>query len=66
MKTFVTLVGLIFILEGLPYFAFPKAMQEWLRQLTEMPPALLRAMGLAAVLFGFLLCYITQRTDWLH
>jgi len=66
METIVTLIGLILILEGLPYFAFPKAMQDWLRQLTEMPPAVLRAMGLIAVICGFLLCYITQRTDWLQ
>ena len=66
MKTLVTLLGLVLVLEGLPYFTFPKAMQEWLRQLTVMPTGSLRAMGLVSMLIGFLLCYITQRTDWLH
>ena len=65
MKTLITLFGLVLILEGLPYLAFPKAMQDWLRQLTEQEPNVLRGMGLIAMAIGFLLCYITQRTDLL-
>jgi len=66
MKLLITLIGLVLVLEGLPYVAFPKAMQEWLRQLTELEPRILRAMGAVAMAIGFLLCYLTQRTDWLH
>ena len=65
MKLLITLVGLVLILEGLPYLAFPKAMQDWLRQLSELEPNILRGMGLIAMVIGFLLCYITQRTDLL-
>lgn len=65
MKLLITLVGLVLILEGLPYLAFPKAMQDWLRQLTEQEPKVLRVMGFIAMAIGFLLCYITQRTNWL-
>ncbi len=65
MKLLITLVGLIMILEGLPYVAFPTAMQDWLRQLTEMPPNILRGLGIMAMAVGFLLCYVTQRTDLL-
>ncbi|HHB77168.1 MAG TPA: DUF2065 domain-containing protein, partial [Desulfobulbus sp.] len=36
MKLLVTLIGLVFVLEGLPYLVFPDAMQRWLRQLLEM------------------------------
>lgn len=63
MKLLFTLVGLIFILEGLPYLTFPEAMQKWLRQLMEMRPAQLRMMGLLAVGVGLLICFVTQRTD---
>lgn len=66
MKFFITLIGLILVLEGLPYVAFPEAMQKWMRQLIEMPPGVLRGAGLAAMAFGLLLCYITQRTDWIQ
>lgn len=63
MKFFITLIGLILVLEGLPYVAFPEAMQNWMRQLIQVRPGILRVMGLVAMGGGLLLCYITQRTD---
>ena len=63
MKLLLTLVGLIFILEGLPYLTFPEAMQRWLQQLMEMKPMQLRMVGLFAVGLGLLICYVTLRTD---
>ena len=63
MKLLFTLVGLIFILEGLPYLTFPEAMQRWLQQIMEMKSAQLRMVGLFAVGLGLLICYITLRTS---
>ena len=63
MKLLFTLVGLIFILEGLPYLTFPEAMQRWLQQLMEMKPMQLRMVGLFAVGLGLLICYVTLRTS---
>ncbi|WP_339132699.1 MAG: DUF2065 domain-containing protein [Candidatus Electrothrix sp. GW3-4] len=65
MKTLVSLIGLVLILEGLPYVVSPEAMQRWLKQLTEMPPGALRVAGVMALLLGFLLCYIGQRSGLL-
>ena len=62
MKFLFTLIGLVFILEGLPYLTFPEAMQKWLQQLLEMRPIQLRFVGLLAVGVGLLICYITLRT----
>ena len=62
MKTLIALIGLILIFEGLPYAAFPEAMQDWLRQLTEVKPAILRKLGWLAVMAGLVLCYISQRS----
>jgi len=62
VKLFVALIGLILIFEGLPYAAFPEAMQDWLRQLTEMRPGLLRIVGWLAIAAGLLLCYLSQRS----
>lgn len=53
MKLFITLIGLILVIEGLPYVAFPEAMQRWLRQLTQIPPSHLRIVGLVAMACGF-------------
>jgi hypothetical protein len=63
MKLLFTLIGVVFILEGLPYLTFPEAMQRWLRQLMEMKPAQLRLVGLAAVGIGLLICYVTLRSS---
>ena len=63
MKFLFTLIGLVFILEGLPYLTFPEAMQRWLRQLIEMRPAQLRIVGLFAVGLGLLICFVTMRTN---
>ena len=66
MKLLITLIGIVFIVEGIPYVAFPEAMQKWLRQLLEMRPAQLRAMGLVAMAFGLLICYVVQKTSWFN
>ena len=66
MKLLVTLIGLVFVLEGLPYLVFPEAMQRWLRQLQEMQPTQLRFMGLLAMAFGFFLCFLTQKSGLFH
>jgi len=63
MKLLFALIGLVFILEGLPYLTFPEAMQRWLRQLVRMQPAQLRIVGIAAVCIGLLICYVALRTS---
>ncbi len=65
MKLLITLIGLVLVLEGLPYAAFPEVMQNWLRQLTEMPPRVLRILGIMSVIVGLLICLVTQRTNFL-
>jgi uncharacterized protein YjeT (DUF2065 family) len=62
MKTLLTLIGLVLILEGLPYMAFPEFMKDWLRQLAEAEPDKLRVMGLSALAAGLLLCWFAQRS----
>lgn len=64
MEFFLTLLGLILIIEGLPYAASPEAMQRWLAQVQELPPSTLRGFGLVAVGLGLFLCYLTQRSGF--
>ncbi len=63
MELWLTLIGLILIIEALPYAACPEAMQRWLRQIQEVEPATMRRVGLIALGFGFFLCYLAQRTE---
>lgn len=63
MKLLTLLLGLILIVEGLPYVAAPEAMQNWLKKLSEINPTQLRGMGLIAMLFGLAICFVVQKTS---
>jgi hypothetical protein len=65
MKLLVSLLGLVLVLEGLPYAAFPEPMQNWLKQMSVMPPRILRVFGFMAIGAGLLLCYLAQQTSLL-
>lgn len=62
MKLFITLVGLILVLEGLPYLAFPEAMQRWLSQLCQMEPSQLRTIGLISMIIGFVVLFFARQS----
>ncbi|WP_028584102.1 DUF2065 domain-containing protein [Desulfogranum mediterraneum] len=62
MKLLITLIGLVFILEGLPYVVSPEGMRRWLKQLLELSSEQLRLIGIVAMIVGFILCFIGQRS----
>jgi len=62
MKLLVTLIGLVLVLEGLPYLACPEAMQRYLAQIQQCTPAQMRVLGALAMAAGFFLCYLGQRS----
>lgn len=61
MKYFLCVIGMVLILEGLPYFAFPDTLKSYLRKLTDIPDATLRIMGSIAVVLGLILVYFGTR-----
>ena len=63
MKLLTLLIGLILVLEGLPYVAAPDGMRDWLKKLSEMSPGKLRSMGLVAMTIGLVICFIAQKTS---
>jgi len=62
MKLLTLLIGLILVLEGLPYVAAPEGMRKWLKKLSEMSPTHLRSMGLVAMAIGLGICFVAQKT----
>ena len=62
MKLLILLIGMVLILEGMPYAAAPEAMKEWLFKLSELPPGQLRLLGLVAMGIGLFICVIVQKT----
>ena len=58
MDFFLCVIGMVMILEGLPYFAFPERMKGWVRKILEMPESTLRRMGMLLMGIGLLLIYL--------
>ncbi|MEW6076774.1 MAG: DUF2065 domain-containing protein [Thermodesulfobacteriota bacterium] len=58
MKFFLCVIGMVMIIEGLPYFAFPEKIKFWLAQMLEMNPAVLRGFGLILMVLGLCLVYL--------
>ncbi|MGD0276804.1 MAG: DUF2065 domain-containing protein [Syntrophales bacterium] len=58
MKFFLCILGMVFILEGMPYFAFPAKFKVYLAKLMEVPDDSLRMTGLAAIIVGLILVYL--------
>ncbi len=60
MADFVTAVALILVIEGAAYALFPHGMQRMMRGALEMPPAVLRNGGIAALLLGFAIVWLVR------
>ena len=60
MNDFLTAVGLLFVIEGMIYAAFPEGMQRMMRQALESTPSVLRIGGVVAMLFGFLVVWLVR------
>jgi uncharacterized protein YjeT (DUF2065 family) len=58
MKFFLCVIGMVMIIEGLPYFAFPEKMKSWFNKILEAPNSTLRKLGLMLMLIGLGLVYV--------
>jgi len=58
MDFFLCVIGMVLVVEGLPYFAFPEKMRSWVKVLFEMPDHSLRGFGFVMMLVGLLLVYL--------
>jgi uncharacterized protein YjeT (DUF2065 family) len=65
LEDFVTILGMILVLEGLPYFAFPHFFKVWIARILELPELQMRVYGLIAMLLGLLLVYVGRHSGWL-
>ncbi|MBA3018920.1 MAG: DUF2065 domain-containing protein [Proteobacteria bacterium] len=58
MEFFLCVLGMVMIIEGLPYFAFPEKMKLWMQKIFEMPDEALRKFGFIIMLMGLFLVYL--------
>jgi uncharacterized protein YjeT (DUF2065 family) len=61
MDYFLCVLGMVMIIEGLPYFAFPDRMKVWVRTVLEMPESALRRFGCVLMVAGLALVYLGRR-----
>ena len=58
MRYFLCVLGMVMILEGLPYFAWPDKMKSWLKKMLETPDGDLRKVGAVVMAIGLLLVHL--------
>jgi uncharacterized protein len=61
LKYFICVIGMVLVIEGLPYFAFPSRIKAFLLKLPEIPDNRLRLYGIAAITVGLALVYFGTR-----
>jgi uncharacterized protein len=61
MKFFLCVLGMVMVVEGLPYFAFPVKMKLVLEKVLELPDKSLQKFGLVLMLAGILLVFLGKR-----
>ena len=57
MEFFLCVIGMVMIVEGLPYFAFPGQMKVWVKKIINSPESSLRRFGLVLMILGLTLVY---------
>lgn len=55
MSFFLCVIGMVLIVEGLPYFAFPETMKAMVVKLIQMKESTLRMLGFSLMLAGLVL-----------
>ena len=60
MNDFITALGLLLVLEGVPYFLAPSKMRIWVLQIARLPDDTLRRTGLIMMMLGLFVVYLVR------
>ncbi len=58
MRYFLCVIGMVLIIEGLPYFVSPEKMKTWMQRIMETPAPSLRRLGFGLMAAGLALVYL--------
>jgi len=61
MTFFLCVIGMVMIIEGFPYFAFPEKIKVFIVKITDTPDQTLRAIGLLLMLSGLGIVYVGKK-----
>ena len=62
MKFFLCVMGMVMIVEGLPYFIAPDKMRQMVTMILQMPEGALRRFGFFMMLAGLGVVYLAMET----
>ena len=60
MRYFLSVVAMVMIIEGIPYFMFPGKFKELIRVILDMENSHLRITGLIIMIIGLIFLYLTM------
>ena len=60
MTDFLVALALILVIEGAVYALFPEGMKRLMMRVIDEPPAILRAIGLVAAVFGVVAVWLLR------
>jgi uncharacterized protein len=61
MEYFLCVLGMVMVVEGLPYFGFPDKMKAFLQVVLEQDDATLRIVGAILVALGVLIVFVSRK-----
>ncbi|OEU74734.1 MAG: hypothetical protein BA874_12730 [Desulfuromonadales bacterium C00003068] len=64
MKFFLCVVGVVLIVEGVPWFLSPQGFKRMLLQMLPIPERVLRMMGLVLMLSGLATVYLAINSNF--
>lgn len=60
MKFFLSVIGTVMVVEGIPYFISPASMKECLKKMSEMSDEHFRTLGFISMTVGLLIVYLAS------
>ena len=60
MAFLLTVLAVLLVIEGIPYFAAPSKVKAWAMTLQEIPDRTLRVMGFISMLAGLVALYLIK------
>lgn len=61
MEFFLCVLGMVLVVEGLPYFAFPEKMKALMNMMLEQDDTTLRIVGGTLLALGVLIVFLARR-----
>lgn len=61
LKYFLSVVAMVLVIEGIPYFLSPKSIKKWLSLILNMDNRSMRIFGLSSMITGLAILYVVMR-----